>query len=53
MADDVQQVFGLLRTDEREVLARWVDAAATSLRGRLARAELEVACRDLFTWTRV
>jgi rsbT co-antagonist protein RsbR len=47
MADDTQQVYALVRSSEQELLDRWVDAAATSLQGRLTRAELERACRDL------
>jgi rsbT co-antagonist protein RsbR len=49
MADDTQQVYALVRSSEQELLDRWVDAAATSLQGRLTRAELERACRDLLT----
>ena len=47
MADETQQVYALVRSSEQELLDRWVDAAATSLQGRLTRAELERACRDL------
>jgi rsbT co-antagonist protein RsbR len=47
MADETQQVYALVRSGEQELLDRWVDAAATSLQGRLTRAELERACRDL------
>jgi rsbT co-antagonist protein RsbR len=47
MADETQQVYALVRSGEQELLDRWVDAAATSLQGRLTRAELEQACRDL------
>jgi rsbT co-antagonist protein RsbR len=47
MADETQRVYALVRSSEQELLDRWVDAAATSLQGRLTRAELERACRDL------
>jgi rsbT co-antagonist protein RsbR len=47
VADETQQVYALVRSSEQELLDRWVDAAATSLQGRLTRAELERACRDL------
>jgi rsbT co-antagonist protein RsbR len=47
VADETQQVYALVRSGEQELLDRWVDAAATSLQGRLTRAELEQACRDL------
>lgn len=47
MADEAQRVSALVRSDERELLDRWVDAAATSLQGRLTRAELEQSCRGL------
>jgi rsbT co-antagonist protein RsbR len=47
MADETQQVYALVRSGEQELLDRWVDAAAASLQGRLTRAELEQACRDL------
>ena len=33
MADETQQVYALVRSSEQELLDRWVDAAATSLRG--------------------
>lgn len=47
MADETQRVYALLRTSEQELLDRWVDVAAASLRGRLTRAELEHSSRDL------
>jgi rsbT co-antagonist protein RsbR len=47
MADESQQVYALLRSSEQELLDRWVDVAATSLRARLTRTELERSCRDL------
>jgi rsbT co-antagonist protein RsbR len=47
MADETQRVYALLRTSEQELLDRWVDVAAASMRGRLTRAELEHSSRDL------
>jgi len=47
MADEAQRVYTLLRSDEQELLDRWVDVAAMSLQGRLTRAELESSCRGL------
>jgi rsbT co-antagonist protein RsbR len=47
MADEAQRVAALLRTDDREVLERWVDATASPLQGRLSRPELEQGCREL------
>jgi len=47
MADETQRVYALLRTSEQELLDRWVDVAAPSMRGRLTRAELEHSSRDL------
>jgi rsbT co-antagonist protein RsbR len=47
MADEAQRVYALLQSSEHELLDRWVDVAATSLQGRLTRAELERACNEL------
>jgi rsbT co-antagonist protein RsbR len=47
MADETQRVYALLRSSEQELLDRWVDVAAASMRGRLTRAELEHSSRDL------
>jgi rsbT co-antagonist protein RsbR len=47
MADETQRVYALLRSSEQELLDRWVDVAAASMRGRVTRAELEHSSRDL------
>jgi rsbT co-antagonist protein RsbR len=47
MADEAQRVYTLLRSDEQELIERWVDVAAKSVQGRLTRAELEGSCRSL------
>jgi RsbRD-like negative regulator of sigma factor len=49
MADEIQRAYALLGSSEQELLDRWVDVAAMSLRGRLTRAELEHSSRDLLT----
>ena len=45
MADETQRVYALVRSNEQELLDRWVDVAAASLQGRLTRQRARAGLR--------